>query len=46
MTEDEMDGWHHQFDGHEFGWIPGVVVGQGCLACCGSLGLKELDTTE
>ena len=40
-----LDG-HHWFDGPEFGWIPGVVVGQGCLACCGSLGLKELDTTE
>ena len=26
MTEDEMVGWHHQFNGHEFGWTPGVVI--------------------
>ena len=25
MTEDEMAGWHHQLDGHEFGWTPGVL---------------------
>ena len=24
MTEDEMIGWHHQLNGHEFGWTPGV----------------------
>ena len=46
MTEDEMVGWHHQVNGHEFGWIPGVSDGQGGLACCGSWGWKELDTTE
>ena len=46
MTEDEMVGWHHQLDGHEFGWTPGVGDGQGGLACCGSWGRKELDTTE
>ena len=28
MTEDEMAGWHHQLDGHEFGWTPGVGDGQ------------------
>ena len=33
-TEDEMVGWHHQLDGHEFGWTPGVGDGQGGLACC------------
>ena len=38
--------WHHQLDGHEFGWTPGVGDGQGGLACCGSWGLKESDTTE
>ena len=35
-AEDEMVGWHHRLNGHEFGWIPGVGDGQGCLACCGS----------
>ena len=44
MTEDEMVGWHHQLDGHGFGWTPGVGDGQGGLACCGSWGHKELDT--
>ena len=33
-TEDEMAGWHHWLDGHEFGWTPGVGDGQGGLACC------------
>ena len=46
MTEDEMVGWHHQLNGHEFGWAPGVGVWQGCLACCSSQGRKESDTTE
>ena len=45
-TEDEMVGWHHQLDGHGFGWNPGVGDGLGGLACCGSWGRKELDTTE
>ena len=35
-TEDEMAGWHHQLDGHEFGWTLAVGVGQGGLACCDS----------
>ena len=34
MTEDEMVGWHHRLDGHEFGWTLGVGDGQGGLACC------------
>ena len=46
MIEDEMVGWHHQLDGHEFEWILGVGDGQGGLACCISWGRKELDTTE
>ena len=46
MTEDEMAGWHHQLDGHEFEWTPGVGDGQGGLACCDSWGRKESDTTE
>ena len=45
-TEDEMAGWHHQLDGHEFEWTPGVGNGQGGLACCNSWGRKESDTTE
>ena len=45
-TEDEMVGWHHRLDGHGFGWTPGVGDGQGGLACCGSWGRKESDTTE
>ena len=46
MTEDEMAGWHHQLDAHEFCWTPGVGDGQGGLACCDSWGRKESDTTE
>ena len=45
-TEDEMAGWHHRLNGHEFEWTPGVGDGQGGLACCDSWGHKELDTTE
>ena len=45
-TEDEMAGWHHRFDGHEFEGTPGVGDGQGGLACCNSWGRKESDTTE
>ena len=45
-TEDEMVGWHHRLNGHEFEWTPGVGDGQGDLACCGSWGRKESDTTE
>ena len=46
MTEDEMAGWHHRLDGHEFGWTPGVGDGQGGLACCDSWGRQEPYTTE
>ena len=45
-TEDEMAGWHHQFDAHEFGWTPGVGDGQGVLACCNSWSHKKSETTE
>ena len=45
-TEDEMAGWHHQLDGHQFEWTPGVGDGQGVLVCCNSWGRKESDTTE
>ena len=46
MTEDEMVGWHHQLDGHEFGQTLGDSEGQGNLACCSPWGHKELDTAE
>ena len=46
MTEDEMVGWYHLLNGHEFGWAPGVGVGQRGLACCSSWGRKESDMTE
>ena len=45
-TEDEMAGWHHQLNAHEFGWTPGVGDRQGGLVCCNSWGHKESDTTE
>ena len=45
-TEDNMVGWHHQVDRHEFEQAPGVGDRQGNLACYSPWGLKELDTTE
>ena len=45
-TEDEMDGWNHWLDGHEFEPALGVGGGQGGLVCCSQWGHKELDTTE
>ena len=46
MTEDEMVGWHHQLDGHEFEQVLGTGDGQGSLACYSPWGCKESDTTE
>ena len=46
MTEDEMVGWHHQFDGHEFEQALGVGDGQVSLVCFSAWGPKELDITE
>ena len=46
MTENEVVGWHHQLNGHGFGWTLGVGDGQGGLACCGSWGPKKLGTSE
>ena len=52
-TEHEMIGWHHQHNGHSFGWAPGVGDGQGGLECCSSWGRSighnwviELNWTE
>ena len=45
-TEEEMVGWHHQLDGHEFEQALGVVDGQGSLAYCSPWGCEELDMTE
>ena len=41
MTEDEMVGWHHRFNGHEFEQIPGDSEGQGGVGFFSPLGLKE-----
>ena len=46
MTEDEMVGWHHQLDGHEFKQALGVGEGQGSMACCSPWGHKESNMTE
>ena len=46
MTEDEMVGWHHQLDGHEFEQTPGNSEGQGSLVCCSPWSCKGSDTTE
>ena len=46
MTEDEMVGWHHQLDGHEFEQAMGIGEGQGGLECCSPGGHKESDMTE
>ena len=46
MTENEMVGWHHQLNGHEFEQALGDGEGQGSLACYSPRGHKESDTTE
>ena len=46
MTEDEMVGWYHQLNGHEFEQAPGICDGQGTLVCCSPWGHKELNMTE
>ena len=46
MTEDEMVGWHHLLNGHEFEQALGVGDEQGGLACCSPWGRKESDMTE
>ena len=46
MTEDEMVGWHHRLNRHEFEQTPGDSEGQGSPVCCSPWGHKESDTTE
>ena len=44
--KDEIVGWHHRLDGHEFEQALGVGEGQGSLGCCCLQGHKNSDTTE
>ena len=46
MAEDEVIGWHHQLDGHEFEQVPGVVDRQGSQVCFSPWGCEESDRTE
>ena len=46
MIKDEILGWHHRLDGHEFEQAMGLADRQGSLAYCSLWGHKELDTTE
>ena len=46
MTDDEMVGWYHQINEHEFEQTLGDSEGQGSLACCSPWGHKESDTME
>ena len=45
-TENEMVGWHHRLNGHEFEQASGVGNGQGSLVCCSPWGCRETDMTE
>ena len=46
MTEDEMVGWRHRLNGHEFGQTPGNSEGQGSLMSCSPWGRKDEHMTE
>ena len=46
MTEDEMVGWHHILNGHEFEQTPADSERQGSLACCSPRGCEQSDMTE
>ena len=46
MTVNEMVGWHHRLNGHEFEQSLGVGDGQASLACYSPWGCKDSDTTE
>ena len=45
-TEDEMVGWHHRLNGHEFEQTPGLDAGRGSQVCCSPRSCKESDMTE
>ena len=45
-TEDEIVGWHHWLNGHEFEQTLWGSEGQGRLVCCSPQGCKDLNTTE
>ena len=44
-TEDEVVGWHHRLNGHEFEQAPGDGEGQDSLVCISPWGCKELEMT-
>ena len=46
MIKDEMVGWYHRLNGHEFEQMLGDSRGQNILACCSPWGHKESDMTE
>ena len=46
MVGDEIVGWHHRLDGHEFEQAPRVGERHESLACCSPWGHKESDMTE
>ena len=46
MTDNEMVGWHHRLDGHEFEQALGVADEQESLPCCSPWGSKGLELTE
>ena len=46
MTEDEMVGWHHRLNGHEFEQARVDGEGQGSLAFCSPWDRRESDMTE
>ena len=46
MIENQIVGWHHRLNGHEFEQTPGNGEGQGSLAYCSPRSHKELDATE
>ena len=46
VTENEVVGWHHRLDGHDFEHVPGGSDGQRSPVCCSSWGHKESDMTE
>ena len=46
MTEDEMVGWYHRLNVHEFEQASNIGNRQGSLVCCSQWGRKEPDMTE